>query len=71
MPRVNQGELILQGALDDLKRDWMITGSGWRDKARQDFEKEFIDEMLTAGTGAVRAMTELTLLMRRVVRECQ
>jgi hypothetical protein len=71
MPRISQGELILQGALDDLKRDWQIAGAGWHDKARKDFEKEFIDELLPAGAQAVRAMTELTLLMRRVVRECQ
>jgi len=71
MPRISQGELILQGALDDLKRDWQIACTGWHDKARQDFEKEFIDEVLPAGNAAVRAMTEMTLLMRRVVRECQ
>ncbi|MEN8150050.1 MAG: hypothetical protein ABFS86_09515 [Planctomycetota bacterium] len=71
MPRINQGELILQGALDDLKRDWQIAAAGWHDKAREDFQREFMDEFLPAGGAAVRAMTELTLLMRRVVRECQ
>ena len=71
MPRISQSELILQGALDDLKRDWQIARGGWHDEAREDFERKFIDEFLPAGNAAVRAMTELTLLMRRVVRECQ
>jgi hypothetical protein len=70
MPRISQGETILLGAIDDLLRDWAIAGTDWRDDARKQFEDEFIEEFVPAGRNAARVMTELTLLMRRVVREC-
>ena len=70
MPRVSHGESMLTSVLNDLLRDWQITGSDWHDEARAQFEKEYIDEFVPGGRAAVRAMTELTLLLRRVVREC-
>ena len=70
MPRISQSETIILGALDDLKRDWNIACLDWRDQAREQFEAEFLRELESAAVGAVRSMSELTLLMRRVVREC-
>ena len=70
MPRISHAEGVLMGVLNDLARDWQITQEDWRDHARERFEKDFIDELLPAGRAAVRAMTQLTVLMRRVVREC-
>jgi hypothetical protein len=70
MPRISQPESILTGVLNDFLRDWEIAMVDWRDKARDGFEKEYVDPFLTAGRTAVRAMGDLTLLLRRVVREC-
>lgn len=70
MPRVSNGEGMLVGALNDLRRDWDIARSEWHDQAREQFEKEFIEILHMEGKAAVRAMTELSLLLRRVVREC-
>jgi len=70
MPRISQSETIILGAVDDLKRDWHIACLDWRDQAREQFEADFIRELEPAAAAAVRSMTELTLLMRRVVREC-
>jgi len=70
MPRLSQSETMLLGAIDDLRRDWLIAAASWNDRARQQFEKEFIDVFLPAAGSAVSAMSELTLLLRRVVREC-
>jgi hypothetical protein len=70
MARLSQAETVLQGALDDLKRDWEITRLEWRDDAREHFEKDYLHEILRGGRGAVRAMMELTHLMKRVIREC-
>jgi hypothetical protein len=70
MPRISQSETILLGALDDLKRDWQIARLDWRDQARDQFEADYLRELESAAVAAVRSMTELTLLMRRVVREC-
>ena len=70
MPRISQSETIVLGALDDLKRDWQIARLDWRDQARDQFEADYLRELESAAVAAVRSMTELTLLMRRVVREC-
>ncbi len=70
MPRISSGEAMLTGALNDLRRDWEMVRSDWRDKARMQFEKEYIEQILPDGLIAARAMAELTLLLRKVVREC-
>jgi len=70
MPRISQSETMLLGGLDDLKRDWQIARFDWRDQAREQFEEDYIRELRSAAVAAVRSMTELTLLMKRVVREC-
>ena len=71
MPRISQAEQMMMGALNDLERDWHIAGSEWHDDARRHFEEDFIHEIQPAGRIAVGSMAELTLLMRRVVRECK
>jgi hypothetical protein len=70
MPRISHPESMLTTVLNDLLRDWDIAKSDWRDRAREQFEKEFIEEFVRAGRASVRGMQELTLLLRRVVREC-
>jgi len=70
MPRISHPEQVLLGALNDLERDWQIACSEWRDKARDHFEKDYVREIQPAGRTAAIAMTELNLLLKRVVREC-
>jgi hypothetical protein len=70
MPRISHTEAVLTGVLNDLLRNWQIASTDWRDHAREEFEKIFIEEFVSAGRAAVRSMTEQTLLLRRVVREC-
>jgi hypothetical protein len=70
MPRISHPEQMLLGALNDLERDWQIATSDWRDRAREHFENEYVGELQPTGRTAATAMTELTLLLRRVVREC-
>ena len=71
MPRVSQAEQMLMGALNDLERDWQIAGAEWHDDARLHFAEDFIEEIQMSGRIAVGSMGELTLLMRRVARECK
>lgn len=70
MPRISFSELALNAALNDLARDFKVVASEWHDEARVAFERDFIDEFLPAGRSAVGAMTDLSLLLMRVVREC-
>ena len=71
MPRISQAEQMLMSALNDLERDWQIAGTEWHDDARLHFDEDYIQEILPAGRIAAGSLSELTLLMRRVVRECK
>ncbi len=71
MPRISQAEQMLMSAINDLERDWQIAGGEWYDDARQHFEEDCINELMPAGRIAAGSISELTLLMRRVVRECK
>jgi hypothetical protein len=71
MPRISHAEQMLMGALNDLERDWQFARIEWRDQARENFEKDFLNELQPAGRIAANTMGELTQLMKRVVRECQ
>ena len=71
MPRISQAEQMLMGALNDLERDWQIAGADWHDDARLHFQEDYVVELQKAGRIATSSISELTLLMRRVVRECQ
>ena len=70
MPRISQAEQMLMGALGDLEKDWNIAGAAWHDKARRNFETDFLEELQVAGRQGANAIQELSVLMRRVVREC-
>lgn len=71
MPRISNPEQMLTTALNDLVRDWEITVGDWQDQARTQFENEIVDPVVRDGRAAVRAMTEISQLLRRVVRECR
>lgn len=71
MPRISDAEVLLNSALNDLVKDWEIARADWRDQARERFEEDFVAELSSASRGAVRSMTEVTHLLRRVVRECR
>jgi len=70
MPRLSHSEVILSGALRDLRRSWQETSSSWRDKARADFEKEYIDELLPALSGAMSSINEVNRLLQQAISEC-
>ena len=70
MPRFSQADLMMLEALNELEHDWGAVRVDWRDKARDAFEEEFLAEMMPAVRTAATAVAELTLLMKRVVREC-
>ena len=49
MIRLSDSEAILSKALEEMSHNWTKTASGWRDKAREDFQKEYIDEFDRVG----------------------
>ncbi|MCU0726319.1 MAG: hypothetical protein MUE73_11085 [Planctomycetes bacterium] len=70
MPRISQPELMLTEAHNELQDDWRTARAEWLDSARASFDEEVMEEIGSAVRLAVDALSELTQLMKRVVREC-
>ena len=70
MSQIGHNEIILASAIKDLHRDWAVTAEGWRDVARAEFEKDFVEVLLSAAKTAAGAMSEISRLMDQAVREC-
>jgi hypothetical protein len=61
---------LLNTALKDLLMHWDATSNSWRDQARVDFDKDFLQELIPAIRGASRAAQEIENLLQRVRSEC-
>jgi hypothetical protein len=70
MFRQSGSEGILAKALDDLEKKWAITADGWRDKAREDFDLEHLEEMRRVVKMARSAMRNVDELISQVSKEC-
>jgi hypothetical protein len=58
-------------AMEDLTRHWDRTSGVWRDEARAEFEKIYLDELVLSVKGAANAMQRVRELLRRAEKECQ
>jgi hypothetical protein len=56
--------------LKALEERWQSTGAEWQDVSRADFEKEHLDEIRRVGKAGQRGMSNVSELLRRVIREC-
>ena len=70
MPRLSHGEALLSGAAKDLRMNWELTASLWKDRARADFERTYIDELLPAVKSAVGAIENANKLLGEAIRQC-
>lgn len=70
MHRLSHSEVLLSGSVKDMQRSWQETASGWRDKARAEFERDYIDEIVPAIKAAINAMNEINQLLGRAIKEC-
>ena len=68
---LSDSESMLRKALEDLNREWSNTSNHWKDKAREDFEKEHLEPIRVAAENAARAMRNLDGLLRTVYRDCR
>ena len=68
--RTSGSKEILAGALNDLIKKWQSTGSSWRDKARDEFEKDYLEEIQTTVKNTQAALVAMDELLRQVQREC-
>ena len=67
---LSDSDTTLGRALDDLGKRWQATGDAWQDSAREDFEKEYLEELRMSVKKAQQAMRTITGLLHEVIREC-
>lgn len=70
MSTLGANSAILVKALNDLRVQFEQTGSSWRDQARKDFDKEYLEELAAAVRTASRAGQEIEEILRHVMKEC-
>jgi len=71
VPRVSHSEVFLIKAGRELWRNWELTGSLWRDQARAEFEKTYIDELRPAVKAAAGAIERINTLLAEAIKECR
>ncbi|MCW8130073.1 MAG: hypothetical protein KIS92_06970 [Planctomycetota bacterium] len=70
MRGIGSSDRQLINALGELQRQWEETASTWRDQARADFEKEFIQDLFPMGRAAVASIGEIDRLLKQCIQEC-
>jgi hypothetical protein len=61
---------LMTKALKDLLVHWEAAGNSWKDQARADFDKDYLQELVIAVRGASRAAQEIENLLQKVRSEC-
>lgn len=69
MSAAGSNAALLTKALKDLLVKWEAGATSWRDQARADFDKDFLQELITAVRGASRAAQEIENLLNRIRSE--
>jgi uncharacterized protein YukE len=67
---MGDSETTLGRAMDDLEKKWQGTGDAWHDQAREDFEKEYLQDLTMAVKKAQQAMRTISSMLHEVIREC-
>jgi hypothetical protein len=70
MKGLSHSEVQLINAMRDLHRDWDWTATNWHDKARADFEKEYILALEAPLRGAINAISEINRMLRKAIQDC-
>lgn len=61
---------IVSQAMRDLMAQWEQTAASWRDRARAEFEREHLAELIPAVRAASNAMQEIEGFLRQIRKEC-
>ena len=60
---------ILGKAMKDLSGHWEATARSWRDRARTEFDRDYIQEIVPLARLASNAMRQIEELLRQVQKE--
>ena len=61
---------ILARAMKDLLEQWERTSGAWRDRARPEFERDYLETLRPRVVSASNAMQQIEEFVRQVQREC-
>ena len=70
MHALSNSDRQLINALKEMHRQWEETASSWRDQARADFDKEFIQELGPVAKASIAAIGEIDRLLKQAIQEC-
>jgi len=70
MLRFGNSDAALHRAMAELVRHWDSSASSWRDEARREFGKEYIDALEPSVKAACAAMKNVYAFLRKVREEC-
>ena len=70
MHGLNSSDRLVINALKDLQRQWEETAAQWRDQARADFEKDYIQDLQPLAKSAIAAMGEIDRMLKQAMQEC-
>ena len=70
MSNASADEATLDRAVRELTDAWAIAGDGWRDAAREEFQRDHFDDLAWRGRQAMKSLSELTLLCAEALRRC-
>ncbi len=63
-------EATLDRAMRELTDAWQISGAGWRDAAREEFDRDHLVDILWRGRQGMKALGELSALCSEAMRRC-
>jgi hypothetical protein len=68
--RSGDNEAILSQATRELHEKWQNTAASWRDKARDDFERKHLEELVAGAKAAQGSIRMVDDLLRQAITEC-
>ena len=70
MPRLSHSETFLTKAVKEMQLHWNLTSSAWKDKARADFQKTYLDELIPAVRSVITSTGRVNQLLEEAIRKC-
>jgi hypothetical protein len=70
MPNLSHDESLITKSLRELQTGWEVAGGRWNDRARSDFEKAYLHDLIPAVRRAADAMARINRLLRKAIRDC-
>lgn len=68
-PGADEG--MLDGALRELMQSWRSTSEGWRDGAREEFDRDHLRDLEWRARQAMKALGDLSVLCAEAIRRCE